>query len=317
MSASCSSRVRFEVTTTSGRAARLDRAELGDRDLEVGEELEQERLELVVGAVDLVDRAARPGPSCSSASSSGRRSRNSAPNSSPGSCPSSAGAQREQLARVVPVVERVVEVDPLVALQADQARARGRGERLGHLRLPDARLALEQQRLLERRRRGTPSVASAAVGEVVLLAERGRDLVDRRPGGSEAPLRGLPPPSARASVEHAREVPLVVGGGVQVGRRARCPRRPARPPPRSRRPSSDWPAQRLLRPRSPAAASTPCGSARRGRPDTVPPSAFDERAHADHRPVLGAPGELLVAEAPAVDAGTSTAVITSSARATW
>ena len=39
-----------------GPAARPDRAELGDRDLEVGEHLEQERLELLVGAVDLVDQ---------------------------------------------------------------------------------------------------------------------------------------------------------------------------------------------------------------------------------------------------------------------
>ena len=35
---------------------RRDRADLGDRDLEVGEQLEQERLELAVGAVDLVDQ---------------------------------------------------------------------------------------------------------------------------------------------------------------------------------------------------------------------------------------------------------------------
>ena len=35
---------------------RAQRAALGDRDLEVGEELEQEGLELVVGAVDLVDQ---------------------------------------------------------------------------------------------------------------------------------------------------------------------------------------------------------------------------------------------------------------------
>ena len=33
-----------------------DRADLGDRDLEVGEQLEQEGLELAVGAVDLVDQ---------------------------------------------------------------------------------------------------------------------------------------------------------------------------------------------------------------------------------------------------------------------
>jgi hypothetical protein len=35
---------------------RLDHAELGDRDLEVGEDLEEHRLELLVGLVDLVDQ---------------------------------------------------------------------------------------------------------------------------------------------------------------------------------------------------------------------------------------------------------------------
>ena len=34
----------------------LHGSQLGDRDLEVREELEQERLELVIGAVDLVDQ---------------------------------------------------------------------------------------------------------------------------------------------------------------------------------------------------------------------------------------------------------------------
>jgi hypothetical protein len=55
----------------------------------------------------------------------------------------------QQLARVVPVVQRVVEVDSLVALEADEPRTRGAGERLGNLCLADARLALEQQRLLQ------------------------------------------------------------------------------------------------------------------------------------------------------------------------
>ena len=41
------------------RALRLDRADLGDADLEVGEHLEQESLELVVGPVDLVDEQHR------------------------------------------------------------------------------------------------------------------------------------------------------------------------------------------------------------------------------------------------------------------
>ena len=39
-----------------GALARDDRPDLGDRDLEVREQLEQERLELVVGAVELVDQ---------------------------------------------------------------------------------------------------------------------------------------------------------------------------------------------------------------------------------------------------------------------
>jgi hypothetical protein len=48
--------VRFEVRTTTGRSLRAHRAALGDRDLEVGEEFEQERLEFLVGAVDFVDQ---------------------------------------------------------------------------------------------------------------------------------------------------------------------------------------------------------------------------------------------------------------------
>ena len=50
--------VRGEDDHAAGCSAR-DRADLGDRHLEVGQELEQERLELVVGAVDLVDQQHR------------------------------------------------------------------------------------------------------------------------------------------------------------------------------------------------------------------------------------------------------------------
>ena len=85
-------------------------------------------------------------------------------------------AQGEQLARVVPVVERLVNVDALVALQPDQARAGGAGQRLGDLGLADPGLALEQQRL--------PQLAGqedggrqGAVGEVALPAQRLADRV--------------------------------------------------------------------------------------------------------------------------------------------
>ena len=46
--------VRGEDDDRQGR--RRDPAQLGDRDLEVGEQLEQHRLELLVGLVDLVDQ---------------------------------------------------------------------------------------------------------------------------------------------------------------------------------------------------------------------------------------------------------------------
>jgi hypothetical protein len=51
-----------------------------------------------------------------------------------------AGAEVEELPRVVPVVERVVEVDAFVALEPDQVGARGSRERLSYLGLADTGL---------------------------------------------------------------------------------------------------------------------------------------------------------------------------------
>jgi hypothetical protein len=155
----------------------LDRAELGDRDREVGQELEQEGLELVVGAVDLVDQQhhvllrlerleQRPPQQELVAEQLARRR------------PGLGRADRQQLALVVPVVDRVVQVDALVALQPDQARTGGGRERPRDLGLADAGLALEQERLLERGReehgRGEPGV-----GQVAIAGERLRDVVGR------------------------------------------------------------------------------------------------------------------------------------------
>ena len=53
--ASWISRVRFEVMTTWGRLGSGHCAKLRDRDLEVGEDLEQVGLEGLVGAVEFVD----------------------------------------------------------------------------------------------------------------------------------------------------------------------------------------------------------------------------------------------------------------------
>ena len=64
------------------------------------------------------------------------------------------------------------DVDALVALEADQARAEHVGERLRDLGLADARLALEQQRLAELQRH-VQHRRETAIGEVRALAEGG------------------------------------------------------------------------------------------------------------------------------------------------
>ena len=56
--------MRLDVRMTIGGCDARDRPDLGDRHGRLGEQLEQERLEVVVGAVELVDqqdRRTRPG----------------------------------------------------------------------------------------------------------------------------------------------------------------------------------------------------------------------------------------------------------------
>ena len=87
-------------------------------------------------------------------------------------------ADVEQLARVVPLVDGVRDVEALVALEPDQPRAEDARQRLRRLRLPHARLALEQQRLLERERE-VERGREAAVRQVARLLEAALELVDR------------------------------------------------------------------------------------------------------------------------------------------
>ena len=91
-------------------------------------------------------------------------------------------ADLEHLARIVPLVDRRVDVEALIALQPDQPRAQARREDLRELRLADARLALEEERPgelegEERRRR------ERAVADVVAGEERVLDPLDRAEGG--------------------------------------------------------------------------------------------------------------------------------------
>ena len=163
--------------------ARADRAELGDGHLKVGQELEQERLELVVGPVDLVDQQHR-GPLVVVLDGVEQRAADHELAAEDVAHPLGGGGvgrlQRpdvEHLAGVVPVVEGVGDVDALVALEADQARVQHVGQRLRALGLADARLTLEQHRLAQGQRdahhRGEP-----AVGQVGALAQSLGYLVD-------------------------------------------------------------------------------------------------------------------------------------------
>jgi hypothetical protein len=88
------------------------------------------------------------------------------------------GSKMEELARVVPVVHSLGDIDAFVTLKADQFATRCGGHRLGEFRLADARLAFEQQRPLQCHReeyRGRNTL----VGQVALLGEGGTDIARR------------------------------------------------------------------------------------------------------------------------------------------
>ena len=158
--------------------ARADGPDLGDRDLEVREHLEQEGLELVVGAVDLVDQEHDGLLALDRLEQRPPDQELAAEELLLGHGALLRRPDVEQLARVVPLVDGVGDVEALVALQTDQPRAERSGERLRRLGLADPRLALEQQRLLEaqgeeQRRRQPPlgQVGGPAAG-LLQLADR-------------------------------------------------------------------------------------------------------------------------------------------------
>ena len=115
------------------------------------EDLEQERLELLVGAVDLVDQQhRRRRVAASSACSSGRSQQelqepNRLRRSRDARLRASASADARASGAGSPTRRRRWSTSmPLVALQADQPRAGASATDLGDLGLADARLALEE-----------------------------------------------------------------------------------------------------------------------------------------------------------------------------
>ena len=138
----------------------------------VGQEFEQESLELVVGAVDLVDEQ----DACRSVSQRlqqrpldqeivgieiFRLARNLGL------------ANGKQLARIVPFVEGLGGIDALVALQPYQVALQRPRQRLGGLGLADAGHALDQQRLAQRKRQ-IGGDGETFIGEIIGAAKRRR-----------------------------------------------------------------------------------------------------------------------------------------------
>ena len=181
-----------------------DRAELGDRHGRVGKQLEQERLEIVVGAIDLVDQQHRgAGAGMFECAKQGPL------NQVIGAeqlflverAPAGVGEpDAEQLAGVVPLIQRLGRIDPLVALQADQRRIEHGRQRQRRLGLADSRLALEQQRL------GQPEAEEDRGRQTLIdeVVDRGESLGERLDVGDDPSDLGrrLPALPLRAHAAH-------------------------------------------------------------------------------------------------------------------
>ena len=139
--------------------AALDNAQLGDRDLKVGEDLEEHRLELLVGLVDLVDQEHDGLGVRDRAKERARKEEvlgedlgldlSELLGRACRVLRGALGLDVEELLAVVPLVKGLRLVETLVALEADQFAACGAGDGLGQLGLADPRGTLHQDRLTQ------------------------------------------------------------------------------------------------------------------------------------------------------------------------
>src|ERR671921_73277 len=188
-----------------GRAFGHDGTELGDRDGEVREDLQQERLELVVGAVHLVyEQYGRHRPPMLQ-----RLQERTADQKLAVvevaldaflifATEGLGGADVEELSGVVPLVDRLVDVYALVALETDERCLEDAGEDFGDLGLADPRLAFQEQRPSELEgeedRGGEPFVR-----QVIVFAQPCPQLPEMRNAGGQSP-----PASAGRYVQRSR-----------------------------------------------------------------------------------------------------------------
>ena len=164
----------------------LHRAELGDRDLEVRQHLEQERLERLVGAVELVDQQHRRAGGVGLERLEERPLDQEALGEHVVLDPLAVvvafglgDADRDHLRGVIPLVDRRRDVEPLVALQADQPAPERRRQHLGDLGLADAGLAFQEDRPAHAQRQEQHG-GERTVGQVIRRRQEFERLVDGR-----------------------------------------------------------------------------------------------------------------------------------------
>ena len=164
---------------------RPHRAELRDRDLEVGQQLQQERLERLVGAIEFVDQQHRRRQVGIDRRQQRARQQEFARVDVAGQfvAVGLAGglgkADRHELARVVPLIGSGRQVHAIVALQSDQPAAQAGGQHLGDLGLAGAGLAFQEQRAAHRQRQ-VHSGRQLLVGDVALVGKQFRGVGDGR-----------------------------------------------------------------------------------------------------------------------------------------
>ena len=157
----------------------------GTRDLEVGQQFQQERLERLVGAVQLVDQQHRRRQVRVDRRQQRAREQELAGVDVAGEfvAVGLAGglgeADRHELAGVVPFIGRGGDVHAVVALQPHQAAIQAGGQHLGDLGLAGARLAFQEQRAAHRQRQ-VHRGGQFLIGDVALVGKQLRGVGDRR-----------------------------------------------------------------------------------------------------------------------------------------
>ena len=133
-----------------GARFRPDRPDLRDRDLKIRKHLQKKRFELFVGPVDLVDQKNHGLPGVrldgfeERAADEKLLAKNLLADLLAGGGADFGLLHPEDLFGIIPLVQRRGRIQPLVALEADQAGVEDLGQDFGDLRLADPRLPFHQ-----------------------------------------------------------------------------------------------------------------------------------------------------------------------------